>query len=254
MIIKEDDYQMNDNTIIKEGSDQTNALTLLEFAPVYQLEGLETKYFYEGFPVPRVTHILSDTIHEEYLMKWANSLGFKHKSYETERDSAANKGTLVHEAIEDYLKNGVESNLPGFLAFKKWWDMINSTNQVEVVASELSMACPWFGGTCDLIIKVNGVTFIVDFKTSNNIGYKHFLQLAAYGHLYRFTTGDFGAVNGGYIILQLDKEVPEFTEYAMILNKDEHNIFMANCLETFLSLTYAYHQLYNTKRDIKQFI
>ena len=66
---------------------------------------IETKkYFYNGQPVPRVTEIISEMLHEEYLMKWANSLGYKHKNYNKERESAANIGTETHKIIERFLK------------------------------------------------------------------------------------------------------------------------------------------------------
>jgi len=41
----------------------------------------EGAYVYNGKHVPRVTNILGKTIHEDYLMQWSNSLGFKRKSY-----------------------------------------------------------------------------------------------------------------------------------------------------------------------------
>ena len=42
-------------------------------------------YSYNGNSVPRVTELLSE-IHEEYLMLWANSLGFRRKKYKNEME------------------------------------------------------------------------------------------------------------------------------------------------------------------------
>ena len=46
-------------------------------------------YNYNNIPVPRVTEILSKTIHEDYIVKWANYLGFKHLNYQDELDKYA---------------------------------------------------------------------------------------------------------------------------------------------------------------------
>ena len=56
-------------------------------------------YNYNNIPVPRVTEILSKTIHEDYIVKWANYLGFKHLNYQDELDKYANIGTITHERI-----------------------------------------------------------------------------------------------------------------------------------------------------------
>ena len=39
-------------------------------------------YHYNNIPVPRVTEILGKTIHEDYIVKCANYLGFKHLNYQ----------------------------------------------------------------------------------------------------------------------------------------------------------------------------
>ena len=70
------------------------------------------KYFYNGQPVPRVTEIISSMLHEEYLMRWANSLGYKHKSYSKERDYAANIGDQTHKIIEQILDNNKNVEIP----------------------------------------------------------------------------------------------------------------------------------------------
>ena len=41
----------------------------------------ESIYKYNGIEVPRVTKILGKCIHNDSLMYWANSLGFKRQSY-----------------------------------------------------------------------------------------------------------------------------------------------------------------------------
>ena len=63
----------------------------------------DSPYEYEGIKVPRVTHILSEMIHEDYLMDWANYVGrYKRQNHNDIRDHSAYIGTNVHSAIEKY--------------------------------------------------------------------------------------------------------------------------------------------------------
>ena len=45
------------------------------------INNIDSEYTYNGTTVPRVTKIISRCIHNDSLMYWANSLGFKHQSY-----------------------------------------------------------------------------------------------------------------------------------------------------------------------------
>ena len=64
---------------------------------------LSDKYQIDGKRVPRVTEVLSAMIHQESLMSWSNSLGWKRISYKAFLQEAADKGTYSHLAIEKYL-------------------------------------------------------------------------------------------------------------------------------------------------------
>ena len=152
--------------------------------------------------VPRVTKLL-DSIKEDYLLQWANSLGWKRKSYTRTLQEYAHIGTMVHEDIEEYFRFGTEGLTAGWVSFKMWWDELNRLNTVTDVMSEVELYGPYFGGTTDLYCKINGYGAIIDFKTSKNIGYKYVMQLAAYRHLMETTRG----LPISYcIILQVDKE------------------------------------------------
>ena len=43
----------------------------------FTIEAKSDRYSYNGVFVPRVNDILSSMLSEDYLMRWANSLGFK---------------------------------------------------------------------------------------------------------------------------------------------------------------------------------
>lgn len=209
------------------------------------IEFKNSSYRYNGTVVPRVTDILSKTIHEDYLMIWANRLGFKRQEYKDTLQAAADCGSMAHKMIEDYLQNDVDNDyyVP-FLAFKEWWKTINTGNNVSILGEEESLVCQWFGGTYDLLLDINGQTFLVDFKTSNHISFKYFLQLAAYRNMLYTLKG----INiDGCIILKLDKDDISFDEYVLDFKIDEHYQFIETCTRTFFSLVYAYYQTSNAR-------
>lgn len=209
------------------------------------------KYFYNGKPVPRVTEILSRCIHNDALMNWANSLGFKHKSYKATLEEAANIGSRVHEAIEQFFIDGSLSNEFGFLAFKRWWDMINKQNEIKVIGSEQELVCPWFGGTYDMLIEINGKLWLVDFKTSNHVTMNYAMQLAAYRYI---LWTEHNIQLAGCIILQVNKYEDSFQEYVLDFSNTEHYNFIEHCTVTFLSLVYAYYNLYRTENEFNAYM
>ena len=42
------------------------------------------------------------------------------------------------------------------LILSEWWDDINNGNEVELIFSEKSLLCKYFGGTLDCLLKING--------------------------------------------------------------------------------------------------
>lgn len=207
----------------------------------YSTETVESSYTFNNRKVPRVTDILSKTIHEEYLMTWANSLGFKRIRYRDELNRAAAMGTRTHSAIEHFLKNKEISDNIGFQSFLLWWNDITANNTVEIVGEEEKLVCEYYGGTYDLLLRINARYFLVDFKTSNHVSFKYFLQTSAYRYMI-YTNKQI--VLDGVIILQLDKESESYEEYVLDFSIPEQYNFIESCFKTFLSLVYAY---YNTE-------
>lgn len=217
----------------------------------FSLKTKETPYSYNGISVPRVTEILSSTIHEDFLMIWANSLGFRRIRYKDELARAANIGTLAHNSIENYLQHNKEpdTEVIPFLGFKMWWDIINKDNTVTILGEEETLTCPWFGGTYDLLLDINGKVYLVDFKTSNHISYKYHLQLAAYKYMIFINKG----INiDGAIILQLDKNEIAFEEYLLDFSNEQHRQYFDHCLNTFFSLVYSYNCILYTREQYEE--
>ena len=204
-----------------------------------------------GNAVPRVTEILSTMIHSDNLMYWANSLGFKGIRYKEALNCAANIGSEAHLAIEKFLKEKMYTydNTP-FLGFMLWYDIITKEKHIpiEILHVEYTLVCQWFGGTLDALIKIGNKIYLIDFKTSNYVTYKYFLQLAAYRYMLKSEKG----INiDGVIVLQLDKEVAGFNEYLLDFSIIDHLNFINHCETTFLSLVYGYYNIYKSENMFK---
>ena len=200
----------------------------------------DSLYVYNGTKVPRVTSILSRMIHNDYLMDWANSLGFRKKKYREALQEAADIGTCTHEAIENFLSNNQEDVQITFVGFKMWWDNLLKNNTVDILGTEQKIVCQWFGGTYDALLKINGKIYLVDWKTSNHVTSNYFLQLSAY----RFILYTIYNINiDGCIVLQLNKKEPGFNEFVLDFSNIDHFNFINQCEKTFLSLVYGYYNL-----------
>ena len=207
------------------------------------------RYQFQGYSVPRVTEIISSMIHEDFLMVWANNIGlYQRKKYKNTLEEAATKGGYVHDAIEDYIQNGNDLNLDNVLAgyrtevsyaygsFKAWWCIISKRN-VKIIMQEHKLVCPWFGGTLDLLIEIDGKIYLLDFKTSNYPSYRYFLQLAAYRYILKYY---YGIEIYGCGIIKLNKKEIKFEEFIIDKSNPDYEEFMNLCEQAFLSLVYAY--------------
>lgn len=225
----------------------------------------ESPYMYGSNYVPRVTSILSDMLHEEYLMRWANYMGrIKHQDHTKHTERAADIGTIVHSTIEHYLKNDNISDTcfdeisdrfmrdschNAFLSFKRWWSII-SQNQYRILMQEQPLVCKYYGGTLDALIEINSRTYIVDFKTSNHFNYKYYLQTSAYRRLLYY---NYGIIVDGIIILRLSKDDVSFEEQVLDFSRQNDLMFIIDCERCFLSLVYAYYNRNIVQRKYSEF-
>ena len=83
-------------------------------------------------------------------------------------NNAADKGTAVHNSIENYLKFEIGDVPPEhrgyFEAFLDWWN----TYHPQVVSSEVKVyhKLMQYGGTIDMLVYMDGVLTLVDIKTT----------------------------------------------------------------------------------------
>ena len=207
-------------------------------------------YNYEGKPIPRISNILSDMINFD-LSGWAvymKSIGKDHKEI---LKRSVEIGSTVHDMIDKFASTKIvendfsKFNYPkeisnAYNGYIKWWNMINDGNIVKIIDTEKVLVSPYVGGTLDCLIDINGKVFIIDYKTSNHMNYKYFIQLAAYKYILE---SYYNTHIDGVILLWLDKSSENFREYVLSSDDESHLCMMEQCKETFLSLLYSY---YNT--------
>ena len=161
--------------------------------------------------LPSVTTILQATQSEEKkesLAKWKQKVG--EIEADKIRDSAAERGTIMHRIIEGHLlgrKHADFSDLgqnAGTMA-QKIIDEGLEGRMDEIWGSEITIYYPGlFAGATDLAGIYEGRESIIDFKQSNKLKRKewiedYFIQLAAYalGHNYVYNT----SIQSGTILM-----------------------------------------------------
>jgi len=161
--------------------------------------------------LPSVTTILQATQSEEKkesLAKWKQKVG-ENKADEI-RDSAAERGTIMHRIIEGHLLGRNHADLSdlgqnaGTMA-QKIIDEGLEGRMDEIWGSEITIYYPGlFAGATDLAGIYEGRESIIDFKQSNKLKRKewiedYFIQLAAYalGHNYVYNT----SIQSGTILM-----------------------------------------------------
>lgn len=219
-------------------------------------------YAYNGIIVPRVTTILSAMLHEDGLMEWSNYIGlYKRLKYRDVLNEAAEKGTIVHNSIEDYITNSsvlkIDTIEPmyqsevemAYQSFIKWWDILALSHNVQVIMQEQQLVCQWFGGTLDLLISVDDKIYLIDFKTSNHLSYKYLLQLAAYRYMLRVIHGiEIDAVE----VVRLDKNEVYYENFVLDLHTPEDLELMNHCEVCFASLVNGYYERKFIEENFKE--
>ena len=154
---------------------------------------------------------------------------------ESIKNQAADKGSKVHQAVEILIKGGIvkidtpfinhetgaseELTADEYEAVMSFVDWFKATKP-EIIKNEFVVFADddSFAGTVDLVCKIGGNEWVIDFKTSPNIWPSHILQVSAYAH----------AISGAFHlgILQLgykrNKAKFKFTEV-----EDKFDLFLA---------------------------
>lgn len=247
---------------------------------ILALDGIDEKrvdwnyYSNSDHGVPRVSHILAQCRNSDFLIKWAANVG--RRKYDFYREKALNIGTIVHEIIDEYLLNTFinpsttdfvvdyddiepeyrESVYNAFNNFKLWVNRLYSFGGKidEVFGYEIPVTCPWFGGTVDGIVKINGAWYIIDFKTSKQISPEYLLQVSAY----------MWVINNGYVsglphidgvgIIRVDKSKYGVVDDYFLNNFDPaHRNMIISYQNCFMDYVNAFYRTINTDYNFNQY-
>ena len=89
-------------------------------------------------------------------------------------DMAAKRGTIVHNAIENYVQFGIEdvdAKYAGYFeGFKEWWNLVKP--EPLKTEQKLYHKILRYAGKADLICLIDGRLTLVDYKTSAQVNRK----------------------------------------------------------------------------------
>lgn len=153
----------------------------------------ERWYLVDKVYIPSVSWIASYYPKGIGFYKWLANTGWDEA--ESLKETAGNRGSIVHKAIEALVAGGVIHHNSIFevegkareltvdeyeavLSFAKWWESVNP----KLIASEFTTISKEynFAGTIDLKVKIDDEVWIIDIKTSSDIWPSHKIQLSAY--------------------------------------------------------------------------
>jgi hypothetical protein len=169
-----------------------------------QITIADERYYFKQKPdsleyvfYPSVTWISSFYPKGIAFYKWLASKGWNEA--EAIKEAASNKGSKVHYAIKDLLEKKVvkmdskymnpstmtleELTIEEYECLLSFMNWFNQTKP-EVIGVEFTIfnKDKHYGGTIDLLCKINKEVYVIDFKTSANVWPEHELQISAYKH------------------------------------------------------------------------
>ena len=172
---------------------------ILKISDDHQQITLPDSRFYQrnGEYYPSITHVLSSYPKGKHFEDWLKKVGY---SSEYIVKKAAEEGTQTHQLCEDYL-NGKECsfldqyNRPKYIPevwkmftkFVEFWETYKPKlieTEVHLFSDEDKVA-----GTCDLVVEIEELLWVLDLKTSNHLQTTYDLQTAIYSKCYEEGVG-----------------------------------------------------------------
>ena len=207
--------------------------------PEVSTKTVNRKRFYltpEGGIFPSITTVLS-VRKKKGLAEWRKRVGDDVANYISR--TAANRGTKVHQMVEDFLNNqDVEKDNRAFLPFCLFQQLKPhlEANINNIYAQECGLWSDKYkvAGRVDCIAEYNGVPSIIDFKTSRsersddwNLDY--YIQASAYAEMFEERTGT-PIEQIVILVVTEDGQVQEF-----IKKKHDYLPLLVETIEEFVS-------------------
>jgi hypothetical protein len=153
-------------------------------------------------------------------------------AHRKKKEKAGEQGTDIHAIAEEIIKkaiketNGIiqetEHEKPQIKHFLNW----TKKNNVKFLESELHIYSEdkFLGGICDFVCEIDGKKWVGDIKTSSDIHFEAFVQVAGYQVIMQ----DMGIYPdiAGYVILNLKKD-GTFKEKRSALTEESIKAFLS---------------------------
>ena len=208
--------------------------------PPLKAKNVDGKRFYEhittGEKYPSITSVLSIR-QKEGLIKWRQRVGEEVAHHVM--ITSANRGTAVHNMVEDHLNNidinNVEKYKKQFLPrmmFQVLKPVLNNINNISLQEAQMFSSNYTVAGRCDCIAEYEGELSVIDFKTSKGEKEEdwienYFIQGAAYAEMYE---EHFGTPINQIVILVVTEEG---TTQIFKKNKQEYLPKLKEAIESF---------------------
>lgn len=144
----------------------------------------------EGKLYPSVTTVLSSQPNK-HLIEWREKVG--DETADKISKAAADRGTLIHEACEFFLldkefKFGMFDGVAKGM-FKQMVPILSKFDDIHALETRMYSDKLRVAGTCDCIASIDGIPYIIDFKTSGRYKSReeiesYYMQGAAYSLMF----------------------------------------------------------------------
>ena len=154
-----------------------------------RIDFLDERYYKAGDNFyPSVTFVLESYPKGYGFIEYLKSQG---NNAEVELKKAGDEGSLIHDAIDMYLKGEQVVWNDEVYSFRVWTQILKifsffETHKPEIIENEVSITSDKYriGGTIDLICRLNGELWLIDYKSSNALYKTHELQISAYATMW----------------------------------------------------------------------
>lgn len=165
--------------------------------PIQQLNvinGDEGRFYVtpEGRHYQSVTTFLGSLPKAQYIKDWVERVG--EREAEKKKRQGGNRGSRMHDSIEHFLL-GEEVSIKNPLDLQLFSKMVPFLKKIDnIIAMETSLYSDELelAGRCDLIATIEGIPFVIDFKTmteQREISEDYWLQTTAYSIMFEERTG-----------------------------------------------------------------
>jgi hypothetical protein len=166
---------------------------IIDLPKLVRLDGEVRHYMTPtGEKYPSVTTVLDKTSDKSHLIAWRKRVGEEEANRVSKR--ATTRGTAVHTLCEKYVLNepiDLSTEMPFNVYMFKQLEKFLHANVNNIRGSESSLFSHKLkvAGSCDLIANYRNHAAIIDFKTSNKLKRKdwienYFLQCAMYSYMF----------------------------------------------------------------------